>query len=120
LADLDAHDLIDFVNLARSTEWNFVRDGKTASLRPAARFRVNDGDAAITAALSGRGITRVLSYMIAPYLADGRLELVLDDFAPPPIPVQVVHKETGQPSARVRAVVDFLAERLRSNNGLDH
>ena len=120
LAELETHELIDFVNLTRSADWTFVRDGKTASLRPAARFRVNNGDAAIAAALSGRGITRVLSYMIAPYLADGRLELVLDDFTPPPIPVHVVHKETGQPSARVRAVVDFLAERLRADSGLDH
>ena len=58
--------MIDFVNLARSNEWSFVEKGKTVSLRPAARFRVNNADAGIAAALSGRGITRVLSYMIAP------------------------------------------------------
>ncbi len=120
LADLRSHALIDFVNLGRSSDWNFVKDGKAVSMRPTARFRVNNADAAITAALSGRGITRVLSYMIAPYLADRTLALVLDDFTPPPIPVHVVHKETGQTSARVRAVVDFLAERLRTDTGLDH
>ena len=120
LSALLDHELIDFVNLARSNEWSFVEKGKTVSLRPAARFRVNNADAGIAAALSGRGITRVLSYMIAPQLAAGTLELVLDSFAPPPIPVHVVHKETGQPSARVRAVVDFLAERLRVDPRLDH
>jgi len=120
LSDLETHQLIDFVNLARNNEWNFVQDGRTVSMRPAARFRVNNADASIAAAVSGRGITRVLSYMIAPNLADGTLALVLDDIAPPPVPVHVVHKETGQTSARVRAVVDFLAERLRSDSGLDH
>lgn len=120
LSDLETHQLIDFVNLARSNEWNFVQDGRTVSMRPAARFRVNNADAGIAAAISGRGITRVLSYMIAPNLADGTLALVLDNLAPPPVPVHVVHKETGQTSARVRAVVDFLAERLRSDTGLDH
>ena len=117
---LATHDLIDFVNLTRTSDWNFVEDGKVTSMRPGARFRVNNGDAAIAAAVSGRGITRVLSYMIAPQLADGSLELVLDAFALPPVPVHVVHKETGQPSARVRAVFDFLAERLRADEGLDH
>lgn len=118
--ELKDHELIDFVNLARGREWRFQRDGKPLSLWPEARFRVNNADVAITAALSGYGITRVLSYMIAPQLAEGSLRLVLDEYALPPTPVHVVHKETGQPSGRVRAVVDFLADRLRADSGLDH
>ena len=119
-AELKIYDLIDFTNLTRSSEWSFVNNGISYGFQPEARFRVNNADAAIAAALAGRGITRVLSYMIAPQLADGSLELVLDAYAPPPVPVQVVHKVPGQTSARVRAVVDFLAERLRRDSGLDH
>ena len=119
-AELKAHDIVEFVNLSHSGEWSFLRDGRPQGFRPQARFRVNNADAAIAAAAAGRGITRVLSYMIAEPLADGSLELVLDDFALPPTPVHVVHKETGQTSARVRAVVDHLAERLRGSPGLDH
>jgi DNA-binding transcriptional LysR family regulator len=81
---------------------------------------VNSADPAIAAALGGRGITRVLSYMIAPQLEAGSLELVLDDRAPPAVPIHVVHKEPGQTSARVRAVVDHLVERLRASSALDH
>jgi DNA-binding transcriptional LysR family regulator len=81
---------------------------------------VNSADPAIAAAVGGRGITRVLSYMIAEELAAGSLELVLDRFAPPAVPVHVVHKEPGQTSARVRAVVDHLVERLRASGALDH
>ena len=41
---------------------------------------MNSADAAIAAAVRGRGITRVLSYMIGPQLEARTLELVLDDF----------------------------------------
>ena len=78
-------------------------------------MKFNIADPAISAALSGRGVTRVLSYMVADHVACGDLEIVLPEFEPPPVPVHVVHKEAGQTSARVRAVVDFLVDKLRGN-----
>ncbi len=112
-SDLQNYELLDFVNLARGREWVFHRDGKTQGFRVASRLQFNVAYAAIAAAVDGAGITRVLSYMIAPQLASGTLETVLEDYEPPAVPVHVVHKEAGQTSARVRAVVDFLVERLR-------
>ena len=60
-----------------------------------------------------------LSYMIAPQLQAGALEIVLEDYEPPAVPIHVLHKEPGQTSARVRAVVDYLAQRLRTDPALD-
>lgn len=114
-SDLNSHDIIDFVGMTPGGEWAFVKDGKNQTYRPRARLMVNNADPAIAAAVAGRGITRVLSYMIAPQLANKDLVLVLDDIAPPAVPIHVVHKEAGQTSARVRATVDHLAERLRMN-----
>jgi len=113
-ADLAGHDTIDFVNLTPGGEWAFSRDGRRQALRPRARLRANNADMAIAAAVAGGGITRVLSYMIAPEVRAGALEVVLGDFAPP-IPVTVVHKEPGHTSARVRAVFDHVVARLRSD-----
>ena len=70
------------------------------------------------AARAGGGITRVLSYMIAPDLASGALERVLEGYEPIAVPIHVVHKEAGQTSARVRAVVDHLVARLRVDPAL--
>ncbi|MGI9356781.1 MAG: LysR family transcriptional regulator [Rhizobiaceae bacterium] len=118
LADLRNHDLIEFSHETPRGEWTFEIAGKPTSLKVSTRTRFNIADAAITAAVSGRGITRVLSYMVAPHVARGELEIVLPEFEPAPVPVHVVHKEAGQTSARVRAVVDFLVERLRQNPNL--
>lgn len=114
-SDLSDHDILDFVNLVRGKDWVFHRDGGTETVRVPSRLRFNVADAAIAAAMEGGGITRVLSYMIAPHVTSGALDVLLEEFEPPPIPVHVVHKEAGQTSARVRAVVDFLVERLRTN-----
>ncbi len=117
-SDLAGHQIIDFVNMTPGGEWVFDGGGKGHTFRPQSRFRVNSADAAISAALAGRGITRVLSYMVAPQLTAGTLELVLDDHGPPPAPVHVVHKEPGQTSARIRAVVDHLVHGLRADPAL--
>ena len=114
-ADLSEHETVDFAHLSPGGEWTFHEaDGGQVRFQTRARFRVNNADAAIDAAEEGRGIARVLSYQIEPQRRAGRLETVLDDFAPPSAPIHALHKEPGQTSARVRAVVDFLVERLRS------
>ena len=113
-AELAGHDIVNFVNMTPGGEWTFAGRGRGRSVRPRARLNLNTADAAIAAAAAGRGITRVLSYMIAPHLDRGTLEIVLAEHEPPPVPIHVIHKEPGQTSARIRAVVDHLVESLRA------
>ena len=116
--ELSRHDLIDFFNLSPTSEWGFQKDNRRFGYRPQSRIHVNGADMAIQAALRGHGITRVLSYQIADEVKAGDLEVLLPDFIPPPVPVHVVRKEGGQPSGRVRATLDFLVDRLRSESVL--
>ena len=118
-SDLTGHEIIDFVHSTPGGEWTFVKDGASHAFRPRSRLRLNSADPAIAGAVDGRGITRVLSYMIAPQLRLRELEIVLDDYEPPAVPIHVLHKEPGQTSARVRAVVDHLAQSLRKHPALD-
>ena len=115
---LAEHRIIAFAAAGPGAEWKFEHDGKRSTHRPRSRLNVNSAQVAIDAALEGRGITRVLSYMVASHVERGALRLVLDEFSPPAVPVHVVHKETGHTSARVRAVFDHLAERLRGERVL--
>ncbi len=114
-SDLTEHNLIDFVNLTTAGKWNFGDGRKSIAYEPTSRLRVNSAEVAIEAVKNGHGITRVLSYMISPELRSGELEIVLEDFEPPPVPVHIVHKEARQTSARVRAVVDYLVQGLRKH-----
>lgn len=114
-SELSGHRLIEFVNQAPGGEWLFTDGRRSVGVKPASRLQVNSGDVAIGAAVSRRGITRVLSYMIASEVRAGTLEIILEDFETPAVPVHVVHKEAGQTSARVRAVVDYLVDGLRNH-----
>lgn len=109
--DLLRHDAIAFSSSAAADQWSF-RNGERVA--PPARFTVNSSDVAIRAAIAGRGVTRVLSYMVAPALAKGELQILLPDHELPPIPVQLVHAEGRRTNAKVRAFIDFAVERLRT------
>lgn len=115
LDDLAGHDFIDFTHETPRGEWSFKVAGRPRGFKVTSRAMFNMADPAIAAAASGRGMTRVLSYMVAPQVEAGELEIVLPDYEPAPVPVHVVHKEAGQTSARVRAVADSLVEKLRAD-----
>ncbi len=119
-ADLAAHRTVSFAGGMPADDWTFGQGAETQRVRPDSRFTVNNADAAIAAAAAGHGITRVLSYMIAPEVQAGRLEVLLENFEPPAVPVHVLHKEAGQTSARVRAAVDHLVEWLRQDPALSN
>lgn len=97
--------------------WRF-RGATTAVAQPRMMLRVNGGDVAIACALAGRGLARPWSYQVDEELRDGRLQAVLTDFEPAPVPVQLVYPEGRQAAAKVRAFVDFAATRLRAHAAL--
>ncbi|WP_437687209.1 LysR family transcriptional regulator [Sorangium sp. So ce176] len=113
-ADLAQLDTIAFSQAASPVEWAFSSGARVEKVLPPSQLLVNTADVAIAAAVAGRGLTRVLSYQVGPELRAGRLRIVLPAFEPPPVPVHVVHPEGPRAAARVRAFVDFLVERLRS------
>ncbi len=114
-ADLSQHDAIVFSLGAAPEEWSFA-SGET--LNPASRLIVNSNDVAIAAAVAGGGVARVLSYQIAPELRAGKLQVVLAEFEPTPIPISVVYAEGRRAAGKVRAFVDFAVDRLRADESL--
>jgi DNA-binding transcriptional LysR family regulator len=114
--DLESHDCIGFQAGATPAPWLFPgRSGDgIETVRPPMRLLVNNADVAVAAAVAGRGVTRVLSYQAAEAVRDGRLVILLAEHEPPPIPVHLVHLEGRRAAARVRAFVEFAAERLRA------
>ena len=117
--DLSDHRLVQSLALGTSPEWKFQENGTPVSVRLEPRLRMNTNDAVIELVCKGWGMSRLLSYQIAPYLADGRLQTVLSAFEMPPMPIHVLHQEGGMVSAKVRAFVDFMVEHLRADPALN-
>jgi DNA-binding transcriptional LysR family regulator len=113
-ADLESHDAVVFSQNASTSEWVFNAGTVLERVRLNPLLSVNSADVAIAAAIAGRGVTRVLSYQAAEELRAGRLQIVLANHEPPPIPVSVVFPEGRRAAAKVRAFVDFAVDNLRA------
>jgi DNA-binding transcriptional LysR family regulator len=118
------HDLGDHVMIACTAvtpipeRWSFHGPSGVTSVAVAPRLVVNTTDAAVDAALDGLGITCILSYQAEPHVAAGRLQTLLVDYEPPPVPIQIVHPDGRHLSAKVRLFLDHAAKGLRCKFGL--
>jgi len=117
--DITNHRLIQSVAIDGSGDWPFLENGKPMSVRVEPRLRMNTNDAVIEMVRRGWGVSRLLSYQIAADEAAGQLQRVLTEFELPPLPIHVVHQEGRLVSAKVRAFVDYMVERLRADAALN-
>lgn len=117
LADLASHRAIGFAQDVPLSRWRFKHPGRgiLETVQPSAALVVNDQAVRVDAAIRGYGLATALSYQVREPLAAGQLRRVLEDYEPPPVPVHVVYTGGERAPARVRALVDFVAERLRAN-----
>lgn len=116
--DLSEHTTIASSAGGGAIHWRFETGQGARPVRVRPRLTVTTNDAAMEAAARGFGITRLLSYQVAPRLAAGELELVLEKFETPPWPIHILHREGRYASAKVRAFVDLMAARLRADPAL--
>ncbi len=113
-SDLSRHRIIASTSAWTSLEWRFGLQ-KKSTVRVNPRLFCSTNEAAISAAASGWGLTRVLSYQIAPQLEAGELRTILSDYEEEALPIHVVHPEGRHASAKVRSFIDFAVGKLRSN-----
>jgi DNA-binding transcriptional LysR family regulator len=113
--DLVDFDCVVFGHERSVPSWTFEGKRGRVSVRPRAQLLGNASEIGISAALAGRGLTRVLSYMIAHEIRSGRLRLVLEDYEPEPLPIHILYREGRRAPARVRAFADYAARRLRAD-----
>ncbi|SEV91667.1 LysR family transcriptional regulator [Luteibacter sp. 329MFSha] len=116
-ADLARHNCLTF-NLGRTFhEWPFL-DPDTGQQKPIpvrGNFQVNNGETMRRMALEGLGIARLSTYHVERDIEAGHLVPVLERYNPGDL--QVVHAVfVGHEhlATRVRAFVDFIAERIPS------
>lgn len=116
--ELITHQLIVAGMIAPNIDWRFGKDSSSTTIRIKPRLRVTSNDSAIEAAISGLGITQLLSYQIAPQVASGELKIILSEFETKPIPINVIHREGRYASAKVRSFIDLITSNLRANSSL--
>lgn len=100
-------------------DWRFLDGAKPLTLNLKSALTVNANQAAIKAACSGWGITRVMSYQIADQLVAGHLKIILSEYELPPVPIHIVSLDARKASTKVQRFVEFCAQQLRANPALN-
>jgi DNA-binding transcriptional LysR family regulator len=114
--DVAALPCITFVGLTAAMAWRFTADGAERTIAVRSRLSVNAADAALDAAIAGVGLARVLSYQAARAVAEGSLRVVLADYEPEPLPINLVHVGQGVLPRKTRAFLDLATPRLRDRS----
>jgi len=113
-ADLAKHDCLLLVgSRGRQDTWHFSdRKGRAIAQRVQGRFETNQGELLRDAVVAGLGIAMHSVWHVHQQLRDGRLQVVLPDHAIATTGIHAVMPQRRLVPPRVRAFVDFLAERL--------
>jgi DNA-binding transcriptional LysR family regulator len=90
--------------------WHLTRGRKQETVKVRGPLSSNDGETALIWALDGHGILMRSEWDAQSHLRSGALKLVLPDWSLPSADVYAVYGERMNLSAKVSALIDFLAQ----------
>lgn len=92
--------------------WSFGRDG-SARVSVRGSLKANNGDALVAAALAGQGIIYQPTFLVSREMRDGSLVPLTFDHEPVTLAgIFVAYPADRRPPAKIRAFIDFLAQRF--------
>jgi DNA-binding transcriptional LysR family regulator len=110
--DLEQHDLLLYANVGRGNQWRFKVDGRWIQVAGHIRLRADNGELLREAACAGLGVVVLPTFIASPAIQSGKLEVILRDYPLEDAGLHVVMPPGRATTARVRALVDFLAARF--------
>jgi DNA-binding transcriptional LysR family regulator len=118
--DLAAHEGIRMSNIAGSDMLALEGPhGERHQVPFGGKFRVDHGLAARAALVAGRGYGPTHHWLVADLLDSGDVQVILQDYAPPPVPLNMLIVPERAGIARVRLLVEFLAESIADIPGIE-
>jgi DNA-binding transcriptional LysR family regulator len=91
----------------------FIDKGRPFSINVSGNLDFNQIAPAVEACVAGVGVGMFLSYQVAPYLADQRLQILLETFESPPRPLSLVLPHARLLPTRTRVFIDWMREALQ-------
>ena len=110
LADLARHRCLTYGHMAPSHRWQLTQDGKPVTVEVRSALCANNGEVLRDAALAGRGITALPTFIVGPDIAAGKLVVVLADNAPTELAIHALYAPNRYLAAKTRVFIDFLVE----------
>lgn len=109
--DLVHHHCLGYTGTSRAS-WPYRVEGETQWVPVQGRLQANSGDALLDACQRGLGVTRQPSFIAAPAVQAGLLEVLLPEFPGLDLGIYLIFPSHRYLPTRVRALADYLAERI--------
>lgn len=110
--DLVGHEVVHDDNWRGGLRWPFKVGGRAQRLEVKPALRVNSARAVHDLVAQGAGTAMLPRFAASASLREGRLERILDAFAPPPFPIHLMFLHSHLLTARVRSFAEHLAAAL--------
>lgn len=118
LEELVGHQAVIFTSVPTPGLWPLQVDGELRHIQVHGRVRVDNAMGVRAAVLAGLGIGMVPYWLYQDELSNGSVVRVLQNVAPPPVPLRAVYHKSRHRSPRVRALLDYLRQHLPEASGL--
>jgi len=112
--ELRHHECLIYDQGNNPAPWAYREGDNSLQVPVRGRIVANNGVALTEAAARGMGIARQPDFIAAPYLAQGRVKAVLQDFEPPPLGIYAVLPSNRYIPHRVSALIEHLALALKA------
>jgi DNA-binding transcriptional LysR family regulator len=110
--DLAGHACLTYGHTTTLQRWRVVRGGEAVTVPIHSVLCSNNGDVLRSAALGGRGVAILPTFLVGPDIEADRLRIVLGRFPQPDLGVHALYASNRYLAAKTRAFVDFLARRF--------
>lgn len=110
--DLRHHNCLLYQFQPAKHEWRFYNNGVEHIVPVSGNFKANSSQALAEAAVAGLGIVKLPGYMVTQEIIEGKLQSVLNDYVQKDIGIYAVYQHNRHMAPKVRAFLDFIAERF--------
>ena len=109
--ELTQHNCLLYASSSR--HWSYQKkNGESFSVTARGNLICNDGNLIVDAVLNGQGVAYGPSILYQPYITQGKLIQLFEDYMMPPLSVSIVYPSRQNLSLKVRVMIDFLSENL--------
>jgi len=115
--DLVNHECLGFSNWNNQGGWQLLQKTNKAELEKTLRFESNNGQALLTAAINGIGITMQPKELLRKHIDAGELVEILKEYVPPSRPIYAVYPSERQFTPKLTTFVAHLIESFKQTRG---
>ena len=110
--DLRSHSLLTYGFLLTGNQWKLTGKDGDHWIQPSWTLCANNAEVLRDAAIKGRGVALLPSFLAAEALRTRALRSFLSDYSAPPLTLYAIYPPTRHLAVKVRLFIDFLADRF--------